>query len=60
MPRKATNLVMTRKKGKKKGKSPKKLKFVSKKVTETWCYENTKKGKKRRKKREDSEDDMVF
>ena len=48
-----------RKKGKKKGKSPKKLKIVSKKVTETWCYEKAdlKKGKKRRKMREDYEEE---
>ena len=48
-----------RKKGKKKGKSPKKLKIVSKKVTQTWCYEKAalKKGKKRRKKRDDFDDE---
>lgn len=51
-----------RKKGsKKKGKSPKKVKIVSKKVTETWSYEKAgaalKKGKKRRKKRSDYEDE---
>ena len=52
----------TRKKGsKKKGKSPKKVKIVSKKVTETWCYEKAgaalKKGKKRRKKRADYDEE---
>merc|ERR550517_67012 len=48
-----------RKKGKKKGKSPKKLKIVSKKVTQTWCYEKAalKKGKKRKKKRDDFDDE---
>ena len=51
-----------RKKGsKKKGKSPKKVRLVSKKVTETWCYEKAgaalKKGKKRRKKRADYEEE---